>query len=164
VGEDRKITGMVAASASKLQDEAQAAIHFFTDSACEVLGQMLNVGVQTADTQKPVSDINDIGVSINLVGDSEGRVEFIFPMITALRMVQSMTMMNLDELGDMMDSALREVTNIISGNAASKMASAGCVCDITPPKLYRGSRPVFDNGKVLKTELGSFAIFFNEKK
>jgi hemerythrin-like metal-binding protein len=163
VGEDRKITGMVAAGASKLQDKAQAAVYFFTDSACEVLGQMLNADFQTADTSKHVNDINDISVNINLIGDRKGEVEFVFPMITALRMVQSMTMMNLGELGDMMDSALREITNIISGNAASKLASSGYVCDITPPKLYRGSRPVFDNGKIIKSEFGSFTVFFSEK-
>ncbi|MDR1961179.1 MAG: chemotaxis protein CheC, partial [Gracilibacteraceae bacterium] len=59
-------------------------------------------------------------------------------------------------------SALREITNIISGNAASKIAEAGGTCDITTPTLYRGQRPVPDSGRVMKSDFGSFVIFLND--
>jgi CheY-specific phosphatase CheX len=82
-------------------------------------------------------------------------------LVTALRIVQSMTMINPDEFNDMVESALREIANIISGSAASEIAGMGYVCDITPPKLYRGQRPFLTGGKAVQCELGTIAVFFN---
>jgi chemotaxis protein CheX len=132
----------------------------FIESACDVLGQMLNLAVQFApDAPLPNSQVGDINVSVGIVGDHPGSAEFMFPLVTALRVVQHMTMTDASGLGDMMDSALREIANIISGHAASKIAETGCACDITPPKLYRGQRPSIKGGSLIKCDLGSLAVF-----
>ncbi|MDR1574096.1 MAG: chemotaxis protein CheC [Clostridiales Family XIII bacterium] len=39
-----------------------------------------------------------------------------------MRIVQSMAMIDPDEFNDMIESALREIANIVSGSAASKIA------------------------------------------
>jgi hemerythrin len=158
VGEDGKITGMVAEAPSRASSASLAAC--FTDSAREVLGQMLDTVVETtSDQPAPISGKSDISVSVSIVGDRPGTAEFVFPLVTALRIVQSMTMMQADDFGDMVESALREIANIISGNAATKIAAAGYACDITPPQLYRGQRPIPGNGTVMKSGLGSLAVF-----
>jgi hemerythrin len=160
VGEDGKITGMVAAAAPQVQDKGQSTplVAFFAESACEVLGQMLNVDVKSVPDPLPISQAGDVNVSIGLVGDHPGQAEFMFPLVTALRIVQHMTMTDAAGLSDMMESALREIANIISGNAASKIAKTGCACDITPPKLYRGQHSIFKDSAVMKCDLGSLVI------
>jgi hemerythrin len=147
-GEDGKITGMVQVTAPQVREKIQPDqfIHSFTESACEVLGQMLNLTVQEdPGASSPGGQVSDLNVGIGIVGDHSGSAEFTFPLVTALRLVQHMTMTDPVGLSVMMESALREIANIISGHAASKIAERGCVCDITPPKLYRGQRPSLMN-------------------
>jgi hemerythrin-like metal-binding protein len=167
VGEDGKITGAVAASGATHYQEMEQSAQFvscFADSTCEVLGQMLNMPVQIAPgATAPVSQAGDISVSVGLVGDRPGEVDFVFPLVTAFCIVQHITMMDPADLGEMMDSALREISNIISGNAASKIAKVGCACDITPPKLYRGQYPLFKDSAVVKCDLGALAVAFSLK-
>ena len=168
VGEDGKITGAVKASSAALSQKLAQPAQFvscFADSACEVLGQMLNMPVQTAPgATAPVSQAGDISVSIGLVGDQPGAVDFVFPLVTAFCIVQHITMMEPADLGEMMDSALREISNIISGNAASKISKTGCACDITPPKLYRGQYPLFKDSAVVKCNLGTMTVAFGFKQ
>jgi hemerythrin len=159
VGEDGKITGMVRSAAPADKSRSASYIACFTDSACEVLSQMLSIAVEiTPETPAPLSGKSDISVSVGIVGDRPGSAEFVFPLVTALHIVQSLTMMPAVDFGDMADSALREIANIISGNAASRIAETGCACDITPPKLYRGQRPVASDGKVVRCDLGSLSV------
>ncbi|MDR1605310.1 MAG: bacteriohemerythrin [Gracilibacteraceae bacterium] len=163
VREDGKITGMVSADAAPAYSDAVPFIACFSDSASEVLSQMLSTAVAVSDeTPTSVSGQNDINVSVGVIGDRPGSAEFVFPLVTALRIVQSMTMAPVDGFGDMVESALREIANIISGNAASRIASAGYACDITPPRLYRGLRPIPSDGKVMQSDLGSLAIFWQK--
>ncbi|MDR2006412.1 MAG: bacteriohemerythrin [Acidaminococcales bacterium] len=167
VGEDGKITGAAAAAPplSQVMTQPGQFVACFADSACEVLGQMLNIPVKPAPYAPAlVSQAGDISVSIGLVGDCPGEVDFVFPLVTALCIVQHITMMNPAELGDMMDSALREISNIISGNAASKISKTGCACDITTPKLYRGQYPLFKDNRVVKCDLGPLMVAFGLKQ
>jgi hemerythrin len=159
VGEDGKITGMVAAAPQAAAGAASAErINCFTDSACEVLGQMLGIPFRIAESAPADGDINDISVRVGLTGDRPGAAEFVFPLVTALRFVQSLTMTDPNDFDEMVESALREIANIVSGHAASKIAETGCACDITPPKLYRGRRPAADGGKRIKCDLGAVTI------
>jgi hemerythrin len=161
VGEDGKITGMVKTVAPQAREKARPDqfVGNFTESACEVLGQMLNLTVQAdPSASPPSSQVSDLNVTIGIVGDHPGSAEFLFPLVTALRLVQHMTMTDPSGLSGMMESALREIANIISGNAASKIAATGCVCDITPPKMYRGQRHILEKYAVLKCDLGSLVV------
>jgi hemerythrin-like metal-binding protein len=163
VGEDKKITEKVAAGVRDVPDRTEPAQFdaCFADSACEVLGQMLNIPVRVITETPPGSEKGDISVSVGLTGDCPGKAEFVFPLVTALRIVQSLTMTDPDGFNDMVESALREISNIVSGNAASRIAEMGYACDITPPKLHRGQRPFLIGGKAVKCELGVMAVFFN---
>jgi hemerythrin len=159
VGEDGKITGAISAAAPA-QSSSAPFITCFADSAREVLGQMLDAAVEiTPEPPAPLGDKSDISVSVGIVGDKPGSAEFVFPLVTALRVVQTLTMMPAADFGEMTESALREIANIISGNAASRIAETGCACDITTPKLFRGQRPLPADGKVIKSDFGSLAVF-----
>jgi hemerythrin len=161
VGEDCKITGMVKTKAPQVQEKVQPDqfIVNFADSACEVLSQMLNLTVQTdPNAPPPGGQVSDLNVSIGIVGDHKGSAEFSFPLVTALRLVQHMTMTDPSGLSGIMESALREIANIISGNAASRIAEAGYVCDITPPKMYRGQHPLLAKYAVVKCDLGPLVV------
>jgi hemerythrin-like metal-binding protein len=166
VGEDRKITGMVSATEPQTARELDPSLmtEWFVDSACEVLGQMLSIPFSPVNEATPSAAKNDISVSVGITGDIPGAAEFVFPLVTALRIVQSMTMVEPEDFDDMVESALREIANIVCGNAASKVSETGRACDITPPKLYRGQRPVLIGGKVVKCDLGSITVYLDETR
>jgi hemerythrin len=160
--EDGKITGVAAAPHAAEKAGPSRFINCFADSACEVLGQMLNIPFRIEGDAPKGGDHNDISVRVELVGDHPGAAEFVFPLVTALRIVHSLTMADTDDLGEMTDSALREIANIISGNAASKIAGTGCACDIRPPELYRGRRPMQSGGKRIRCELGHMTVLLDD--
>ncbi|MDR2295695.1 MAG: chemotaxis protein CheX, partial [Clostridiales Family XIII bacterium] len=163
VGEDRKIMGAVAAAPQAVDRAVPAQlVSYFADSACEVLGQMLNLPFRIEDAAPTGGDINDISVRVGLLGDRPGTAEFVFPLVTALRIVRNLTMVDPDDFDEMVESALREIANIISGNAASGIAETGLACDITPPKLSRGLRAATGGGKLLRCDLGAVSILLSE--
>jgi chemotaxis protein CheX len=46
--------------------------------------------------------------------------------------------MEFGEIDDFVTSAVGELSNIISGNAATALAGRGIVCDIRPPRISVG--------------------------
>jgi hemerythrin len=166
MGEDRKIVGLDPGGTPRVPEIKDSALigSFFVESTCEVLGQMLGIPLRFAPDAPTTSEKSDISVNVGILGDRPGSAEFVFPLVTALRIVQSMAMVDPAEFEKMAESALREIANIISGNAASKIAETGCVCDITTPKLYRGQRPLLIGGKVVKCDLGAITVFHSEAR
>ena len=64
---------------------------------------------------------------------------FGFSRELALSLIRSMTMLELDELDELVQSALCELTNIACGNAATALAGQGLHCDIRPPVVLRSA-------------------------
>ena len=73
-----------------------------------------------------------IGVS----GYLEGNVLYGFTEETAKRIVSTMAGEEIKDIrNDLGLSALREIANMISGNAATHLAQAGYPCQISPPVM-----------------------------
>jgi len=104
------------------------------------LGQSLNlVGAEAVSNQYTTEDLT---VVIGVSGSLQGNVLYGFGNGTALSVASHMIGEPVDELDEMGLSVIGEIANMITGNAATQLASAGYRCDISPPVLIEpvGSR------------------------
>lgn len=135
-------------------------VELFAHSALEVLeamaGVLPEVPIQESQSYVPQGDIF---VRIGLVGQVSGAAIFGFSEELALRLVEAMTMMTLDQVDELVESALCEVTNIACGNGATALVKRGLPCDIRPPVLSRSVDSQENGiGVVLDTAAGRLQV------
>ena len=84
----------------------------------------------------------DITAIIGVSGSLQGNVLYGFANGSAYSVAGAMIGEPVTELDDMSLSALGEIANMITGNAATHLAQAGYPCQISPPVIVepRGSR------------------------
>jgi chemotaxis protein CheX len=121
-------------------------INPFLESAVMVLEQV----VQIKPTPGPIglkvlSGSDDfLWVRIQLFGQVSGDIVFGMSESDALNIVSAMMggfqVSVLDEIGR---SAISELSNMISGNASTRLSNQGVHVDITPPALLQGSDLAF---------------------
>lgn len=80
----------------------------------------------------------DITAVIGVTGHLQGNVLYEFGYATGLAVASSMMGEPLEEHDEISMSALGEIANMISGNAATKLSEQGILCDITPPEISAG--------------------------
>lgn len=135
-------------------------VELFAHSALEVLeamaGVLPEVPIQESQSYVPQGDIF---VRIGLVGQVSGAAIFGFSEELALRLVEAMTMMTLDQVDELVESALCEVTNIACGNGTTALVKRGLPCDIRPPVLSRSVDSQENGiGVVLDTAAGRLQV------
>jgi chemotaxis protein CheX len=83
----------------------------------------------------------DITAIIGVSGKLEGNVLYGFSDEVSSEVVKRMIGEDMDARDPMALSALGEIANVITGNAATELASNGFTCDISPPVIIepRGS-------------------------
>lgn len=99
----------------------------------------------------PIRTNDEIVISIGLVGDIWGETYFYFPQETALEIVKMMSGMEVSKVDDFVISALGEISNIISGNAATELSHQKITCEILPPRICFGNDNTMCAGNILKT-------------
>jgi chemotaxis protein CheX len=78
-------------------------------------------------------------IVLGIVGAIKGNVVYAIAMEDAKKIASSMMMgMPVDELDEMAQSALSELTNMLTANAATCFADAGISIDISTPTLLHG--------------------------
>ncbi len=82
--------------------------------------------------------MSDVCALVRVTGDLIGWVRYEFRKKDALRVVSAMISERVFELGELGHSALGEVANMITGNAATALEVAGYTCDLNPPELLTG--------------------------
>lgn len=108
-----------------------------------VLEQVVQIKPQTGPIGlKELRGQSDfIWIQIQLFGQVSGDIVFGMSEVSALRIVSAMMGgFQLSALDDMGKSAISELSNMISGNATTKLSSQGVHVDITPPALLQGSQ------------------------
>ena len=136
-------------------------VDLFSSSAMDVMEMMagLDRGKAQMHVMDPYQPQGDIFISIQLVGDLQGKVVFGFSRELALNLLQTMTGMELTELDELVQSALCELTNISCGNAATALVKRGLQCDIKPPVVSTDfSRDVNGAGIHIDTPSGCLDI------
>lgn len=94
------------------------------------------VGAKAVDHQYTTEDLTAIlGVS----GQLQGNVLYGFGGGTAIAVASAMIGETVTELDDMSMSALGELANMITGNAATQLSAKGYECDISPPLIIEPS-------------------------
>ncbi|MCH9038702.1 MAG: chemotaxis protein CheX [Chloroflexi bacterium] len=94
------------------------------------------VGARAVDHQFTTDDLTAIlGVS----GQLEGNVLYGFGGGTALAVASAMIGEKVTVIDDLSMSALGELANMITGNAATQLSAKGYVCDISPPLIIEPS-------------------------
>ncbi len=105
------------------------------------LGQPLELAnAQMVDQQFTTDEVTAI---IGVSGRLEGNVLYGFSESTARAVVSVMLDEEVDKFNDEIGlSALGEIANMITGNAATRLAQAGYPCQISPPVIIEpvGSR------------------------
>ena len=96
------------------------------------LGQPLELeGAKMVSNQFTTDDVTAI---IGVSGRLQGNVLYGFTEETAKSVIRVMEGEDDEQTSNEMGlSAIGEIANIITGNAATKLASLGYVCDISPP-------------------------------
>jgi chemotaxis protein CheX len=80
----------------------------------------------------------DVNTIIGVTGQLEGQVIYTFDERVALRIASALMGEPLEELGELAKSAVAELGNIITGNAAIGLSENGFNCILTPPTLLTG--------------------------
>lgn len=87
-------------------------------------------------------ELNSSGVLIivGIVGSVRGNVVYSFSMEDAKKIASTMMMgMPVSELDDMSKSALSELTNMLTANAATSFSNMDMMIDISTPTLLHGT-------------------------
>ncbi|MFA5536698.1 MAG: chemotaxis protein CheX [Bacillota bacterium] len=109
----------------------------FYQATIDVFKLMLDLDINRCQTDacSKMLGKKEVGVIIDITGDLTGSILYRFPESMILEMVKIMSGMEMAELDGFVTSALGEVSNIISGNAVSKLSSEDYKCDIKPPRI-----------------------------
>ncbi|MGD9155392.1 MAG: chemotaxis protein CheX, partial [Bacillota bacterium] len=96
----------------------------------------------------------------------KGQVLYSMTEQTAKKLAETMLMgMPVTEFDELCKSAISELGNMITGNAASELSNAGINCIITPPSLVMGNNVMvsFKDAQILIipliTDFGEFTIY-----
>ena len=96
---------------------------------CNVQSKMGKVSIKN----KPFD--NKINITIGILGDIKGKVNYAFDLNVALFIASKMMFMEVTNLDDISKSAICELTNMISGSIATVFSNSGKFVDITTPIL-----------------------------
>jgi chemotaxis protein CheX len=78
-------------------------------------------------------------IIVGIVGEIKGNVVYYIDLECAKKMASTMMMgMSIDEFDEMSQSALSELTNMLTANAATSFYNAGIQIDISTPTLLYG--------------------------
>ena len=80
----------------------------------------------------------DVNTIIGVTGQLEGQVIYTFEERVALRIASALMGEAVEELDELAKSAVAELGNIITGNAAIGLSENGYNCILTPPTLLTG--------------------------
>lgn len=115
-------------------------INPFLESARNVIEQVMQVSPSTGRLGIKEIELIDkhIWIQVGMTGQLSGNVIFGIAENVALRMVSIMMggymITEMDEMGQ---SAISELSNMISGNASTIFSNQGVSVDISPPKIMR---------------------------
>jgi chemotaxis protein CheX len=80
-----------------------------------------------------------VSIAIGVTGGVEGHAVHGMSLVTATKIAAAMSGMPAMTFDEMASSAIGELGNMISGNAATLLSEAGYECKITPPTVVRGT-------------------------
>ena len=117
-------------------------INPFIESFATVMPQLGFSDVRKDNLTLKKQELVNTGVVIivGIVGAIHGNVVYVLDFESAKKIVSTMMMgMPVNELDEMAQSALSELTNMLTANAATVFSSLGIPVDISTPTLLYGN-------------------------
>lgn len=143
-------------------------INPFISAAIQVLNQELGREIQITrgklSVQKSPYTTMAMTVMIAVTGGVQGIVFFGFAERTVKNFVSEITGTPVPIINAMVESALAELGNVITGIASAGLEKAGYPCDISPPMVVTGRGSMISTLNIarlqipLKTEIGEIEI------
>lgn len=143
-------------------------INPFIESASSILAQTTQLEVTRGAPSVDNGDFRSPGVCVvlGIVGDMVGQVIYALSTESACGIAgRMMGGAAVPELDEMAKSAIAELANMVTGNAAIRFETEKCNIDISPPSIIVGDNMSinmpFERGLVvpLHTEVGDFMIW-----
>jgi chemotaxis protein CheX len=116
-------------------------INPFVESYATVMPQLGFGDIQKGNLSVKGKDLVSSGVIIvvGIVGSIKGNVVYVIDMENAKKIASTMMMgMPVAEFDEMSKSALSELTNMLTANAATIFSNSGIPIDISTPTLLHG--------------------------
>lgn len=116
-------------------------VHPFVDAFTAVMPQLGFGNVQMGKLSAKVNELTGSGVIIvlGLVGALRGNVVYAIEMEAAKKIASTMMMgMQVNEFDEMARSAISELTNMLTANAATGFSDLGIIIDISTPTMFQG--------------------------
>lgn len=115
-------------------------INPFLKAASEVLKAELNVEVEKKDINIKASSFTsqEVTVMIGVTGSIMGLVLYGMSEKTAKNMVSAMLNEHIVLFDKMVESAIAEMGNVITGIASAELEKVGLPCNIAPPSIISG--------------------------
>ncbi len=130
----------------------------FIDAITHIMPQLgfqnvVRGGVKTGDQ---FVESKGVTILVGLTDDARGNVAYNMTEEAAMKIASIMMMgMPVTQMDEMAQSAISELTNMVTGNAATNFESLDMKVDISPPSLVVGQkfRAKLSNGKFLIIEM-----------
>lgn len=116
-------------------------INPFVAAAFNVLENMLQVKPEKGALCLQASPFcgKEVNTVIGVTGEVLGQVILSMDTSTAMKFASVMLMgLPVTEMDEMTKSAVNELGNMITGNAATGLSENGFLCNLTPPTLFMG--------------------------
>lgn len=112
----------------------------FVTAAAEVLHAETGTDVSRGQLRLDTGGIrvNGVAAMISLLGQVEGLVMFSMASDTCRALISRMVGEEFEELNELVQSGIAELSNVVAGRAATKLSNAGMFTDISVPSLIIG--------------------------
>lgn len=118
-------------------------INPFIDAIMNIMPQLgfQNIAKGKLSVGQQFVESKGITIIVGLTDELRGNVAYNMSKETAMQIASKMMMgMPVAELDEMAQSAISELTNMVTGNAATNFESQGFKVDISPPSLVVGEK------------------------
>ncbi len=130
----------------------------FIDAITNIMPQLgfqsvVRGGVKTGDQ---FVESKGVTILVGLTDDARGNVAYNMTEEAAMKIASTMMMgMPVTQMDEMAQSAISELTNMVTGNAATNFEGLNMKVDISPPSLVVGQKfkAKLSNGKFLIIEM-----------
>jgi chemotaxis protein CheX len=116
-------------------------INPFVESFEAIMPQLRFENLQKGNLSVKGQELTNTGVNIvvGMVGAIKGNVVYSINFESAKKIASMMIGMPVDELDDMANSALSELANMLTANAATSFYNSGIQMEISTPTLLYGT-------------------------
>lgn len=115
-------------------------INPFASAMLHVFQKEFDMGVmrEPLNLQQGPLTGGEVNIIVGVTGPLEGQVIYTFSDRAALKIASALMMEEVTTLDELAKSALAELGNMITGNAAIGLSENGYACTLTPPTLLTG--------------------------